>query len=296
MPKSLGGARARFLAAAMASALAWPAAAWAAPTCQPGETSHAYSFTGSTQTLNVPANVHAITVYLSGAQGGNGIGGNGNTAGTGGLGAQVSGRMSVAPGDTLTIGVGGQGSLAVNPGGSGGGDQNAGSARAGNGGGATGDCRRVAGGHHVTLSARARAGHLRLRRRGQTAAPRRRDSGRNAAQPQSAHQTDAGAGRGLVGGTNPRVIRSLTPAKPDADRQTHKEHDRKRAVRFRSCSFVLCAELRFSSANCPVWERRFRSSRRQASPYVRGRNAAKSRRKSVRRFQRRVCPLQSNRW
>ena len=137
MPKSLGGARARFLAAAMAAALAWPAAAWAAPSCQPGETSHAYSFTGSTQTLNVPANVHAITVYLSGAQGGNGIGGNGNTAGTGGLGAEVSGRMSVAPGDTLTIGVGGQGSLAVNPGGSGGGDQNAGSARAGNGGGAT---------------------------------------------------------------------------------------------------------------------------------------------------------------
>ena len=95
-----------------------------AQSCAVGETPAAFGFTGGEQTTTVPAGVHSITVYLSGAQGGAGrsgagtIGGSPNSpGGTGGLGGRVRGTLAVTPGSTLSIWVGGQGSQAVNPGG-----------------------------------------------------------------------------------------------------------------------------------------------------------------------------------
>jgi uncharacterized protein YhjY with autotransporter beta-barrel domain len=105
-----------------------PAMVLAAPafaqSCAVGETPAAFGFTGGEQTTTVPAGVHSITVYLSGAQGGAGRSGAGTLAGSpnspggaGGLGGRVRGTMAVTPGATLSIWVGGQGSQAVNPGG-----------------------------------------------------------------------------------------------------------------------------------------------------------------------------------
>lgn len=95
-----------------------------AQSCAVGETPVAFGFSGGDQTTVVPAGVSSVTVYLSGAQGGAGrsgagtIGGSPNSpGGTGGLGGRVRGTLAVTPGMTLTIGVGGQGSQAVNPGG-----------------------------------------------------------------------------------------------------------------------------------------------------------------------------------
>ncbi|GAB2491139.1 hypothetical protein GCM10027082_47810 [Comamonas humi] len=89
-----------------------------------GETPAAFGFTGGEQTVTVPAGVHSLTVYLSGAQGGAGrsgagtIGGSPNSpGGTGGLGGRVRGTLAVTPGSSLSIWVGGQASQAVNPGG-----------------------------------------------------------------------------------------------------------------------------------------------------------------------------------
>ncbi|MGJ7904753.1 hypothetical protein ACSAMQ_20160, partial [Lysobacter sp. 1R34A] len=95
-----------------------------AQSCGVGETPAAFGFTGGEQTITVPAGVHSLTVYLSGAQGGAGrsgagtIGGSPNSpGGTGGLGGRVRGTLAVTPGTALSIWVGGQGSQAVNPGG-----------------------------------------------------------------------------------------------------------------------------------------------------------------------------------
>ncbi|ALN86626.1 autotransporter beta-domain protein [Lysobacter capsici] len=95
-----------------------------AQSCGVGEVPAAFGFTGGEQTTTVPAGVHSLTVYLSGAQGGAGrsgagtIGGSPNSpGGAGGLGGRVRGTLAVTPGATLSIWVGGQGSQAVNPGG-----------------------------------------------------------------------------------------------------------------------------------------------------------------------------------
>jgi len=95
-----------------------------AQSCAIGETPAAFGFTGGEQTVTVPAGVNSLTVYLSGAQGGAGrsgagtIGGSPNSpGGTGGLGGRVRGTLAVTPGATLSIWVGGQASLAINPGG-----------------------------------------------------------------------------------------------------------------------------------------------------------------------------------
>ncbi|QNP47931.1 hypothetical protein H9K75_17690 [Diaphorobacter aerolatus] len=95
-----------------------------AQSCAVGETPAAFGFTGGEQTTTVPAGVHSLTVYLSGAQGGAGRSGAGtignspnSPGGAGGLGGRVRGTLSVTPGSTLSIWVGGQGSQAVNPGG-----------------------------------------------------------------------------------------------------------------------------------------------------------------------------------
>ncbi len=117
--------------------LAWSDLAFA-QTCAPNETSRSFNFTGGTQSTVVPSGVSSITVHLFGAQGGDGKGGAGSIGGspfspggTGGLGSRVSGRLSVSPGDILSIGVGGRASFAVNPGGP------SGTNDGGNGGGGT---------------------------------------------------------------------------------------------------------------------------------------------------------------
>jgi uncharacterized protein YhjY with autotransporter beta-barrel domain len=124
-------------AASFAAALAWSSTAAAAPSCAAGELSVPFSYTGSDQTYVVPSGYTKATVYLLGAQGASGITIGANTGGSGGLGAQVSGQMTLIPGETLTVGVGGQGSVAVNGGGIGGINVNGGSTRAGTGGGGT---------------------------------------------------------------------------------------------------------------------------------------------------------------
>ncbi|WP_268828184.1 MULTISPECIES: autotransporter domain-containing protein [Lysobacter] len=92
-----------------------------AQSCGVGETPAAFGFTGGEQTATVPAGVHSLTVYLSGAQGRAGRGGTGSgpgsPGGNGGLGGRVRGTLAVTPGMALSIWVGGQGSQAVNPGG-----------------------------------------------------------------------------------------------------------------------------------------------------------------------------------
>lgn len=111
----------------MALGLAWVNPV-AAQSCNPGEASHGFNYTGADQTLVVPAGVVSATVYLTGAQGAAGrsgagtIGGSPNSpGGSGGLGSRVSGGLTVTPGSTLTIGVGGAGQTTVNAGGAGGG-------------------------------------------------------------------------------------------------------------------------------------------------------------------------------
>lgn len=118
-------------------ALGWSASAFA-QTCAPNETSVSFNFTGDSQSTVVPSGVSSLTIHLFGAQGGAGKGGAGSIGGSpfspggaGGLGSRVSGRLSVSPGDTLSVGVGGMASLAVNPGGT------SGTSDGGNGGGGT---------------------------------------------------------------------------------------------------------------------------------------------------------------
>jgi hypothetical protein len=86
-------------------------------------TTDTYSYTGGAQTWTIPAGVTSIIVDAYGAQGGAG------TATSGGLGGQATATISVTPGASVQINVGGQGATAT-----------PGSAAAGgfNGGGATG--------------------------------------------------------------------------------------------------------------------------------------------------------------
>ena len=81
-----------------------------------------YSYTGSTESFIVPTGITSLNVSLTGAGGG---GGNGN-AQTGGTGGFVSGKLSVTPGETLTVIVGKGGIL----------NSSAGSSTFGGGGGA----------------------------------------------------------------------------------------------------------------------------------------------------------------
>lgn len=124
-----------------ALALCWSSEA-IAQSCAPGETAQSYAFTGAQQTVTVPAGVSSATVYLSGAQGASGISSGANIGGSGGMGALVSGTLAVTPGEVLTIGVGGSGSTAINPGGLGGLTQNN-ATRGATGGGATDILRGV---------------------------------------------------------------------------------------------------------------------------------------------------------
>jgi len=73
----------------------------AAQAVPPG--SQTFNYNGSFQTFTVPAGVTSIQVDAKGAQGGTG------TNGTGGLGGRVQTTLTVTPGETLNIYVGGQG-------------------------------------------------------------------------------------------------------------------------------------------------------------------------------------------
>ncbi len=89
-------------------------------------TTQTFAYTGAEQTFTVPAGVFVVQVLA--------IGGHGGSAGaSGGAGAQVSGDLSVTPGETLYVEVGGNG--ATGSGGWNGGGKASGSA--GGGGGAS---------------------------------------------------------------------------------------------------------------------------------------------------------------
>jgi hypothetical protein len=93
------------------------------------DTSQAFGFTGATQTFVVPTGVTSISVDAFGAQGGAGstcfeAEEDGDVsaaavvqlcgdAGTGGMGAHATSTISVTPGETLTVVVGGQGGAAT---------------------------------------------------------------------------------------------------------------------------------------------------------------------------------------
>jgi Coenzyme PQQ synthesis protein D (PqqD)/IPT/TIG domain len=69
-----------------------------------------FNFTGGDQTFTVPAGVVSITILATGASGSPGFGAVG---GTGGLGGRTTATVSVTPGASLTVRVGGQGIGAV---------------------------------------------------------------------------------------------------------------------------------------------------------------------------------------
>ncbi|MBK7131180.1 MAG: CUB domain-containing protein [Crocinitomicaceae bacterium] len=73
-----------------------------------------FNYTGGVQSYTVPAGVTSLTVVVEGAQGG----------GPGGLGATVTGTITVTPGQTLQIVVGGQGGCPAAGYGGGGSGQN----------------------------------------------------------------------------------------------------------------------------------------------------------------------------
>jgi hypothetical protein len=68
-----------------------------------------FAFTGGAQTWVVPACVTTIAVTANGAQGSGGT-----IAGLAGLGGRTSASITVTPGETLTVNVGGRGSLSQN--------------------------------------------------------------------------------------------------------------------------------------------------------------------------------------
>jgi outer membrane protein OmpA-like peptidoglycan-associated protein/predicted RNA-binding protein with TRAM domain len=84
-----------------------PANAGAVSTVTTGTTvTDTYSYTGSTETLTVPANVYQLSVTVTGAEGGRGGRDASGTAPPGGYQGVVTGTITVTPGEVLTIGVG----------------------------------------------------------------------------------------------------------------------------------------------------------------------------------------------
>jgi outer membrane protein OmpA-like peptidoglycan-associated protein len=86
---------------------ALPMAANAVTTSTSGTTvTDTYGYTGSTETLTVPANVTQLTLSVTGAEGAQGGRDSAGTAPPGGYQGVVSGTLAVTPGEVLTIGVG----------------------------------------------------------------------------------------------------------------------------------------------------------------------------------------------
>ena len=75
------------------------ATAGAAPTSQ------TFDFTGASQSFTVPASVCSVSVVALGAEGGNGV----DSTATPGLGGQATATLTVTPGETYAVDVGGHG-------------------------------------------------------------------------------------------------------------------------------------------------------------------------------------------
>lgn len=135
------------------AALAAQSLGLAAPALGVSPTSVPFLYTGAEQTWLVPDGVNTIHVALVGGMGG----GNATGSGVGGHGATVTGDLSVTPGDTIYVEVGGNGvsgsanDLCQTPTFNGG--ANCGSRSAGHGGGGT-DVRSVAAGQAGSLASR----------------------------------------------------------------------------------------------------------------------------------------------
>ena len=80
--------------------------------------SQTFSYTGSTQTFTVPDGVSALTVTLTGGQGGRGGGDSQGSPTPGGYRGVVTGTIDVTPGQQLTLAVGGGGGTGVSSSGS----------------------------------------------------------------------------------------------------------------------------------------------------------------------------------
>lgn len=102
------------------------------------QTTVAFSFTGNAQTWVVPANVSQVTIEAWGAQGGSAADGDPSAGGAGGLGGYAKGTLTVTPGQTLTVYVGGAGSAGGSGGYNGGGSGGSGTPGAGGTGGPAG--------------------------------------------------------------------------------------------------------------------------------------------------------------
>jgi len=119
-----------------------------APAPPPGG-SQTFTFTGAVQTFTVPAGVTSVTVDTYGAEGGLGVNAGADAAG---LGGRVVATITVTPGETLDVYVGGQGGAgapgAAGAGGAGGfnggasGGNGGANGVAGGGGGGASDVRR----------------------------------------------------------------------------------------------------------------------------------------------------------
>ena len=80
--------------------------------------SQTFIYTGSTQTFTVPDGVSALTVTLTGGQGGRGGGDSQGSPTPGGYRGVVTGTIDVTPGQQLTLAVGGGGGTGVSSSGS----------------------------------------------------------------------------------------------------------------------------------------------------------------------------------
>jgi type II secretory pathway pseudopilin PulG len=89
-----------------------------------------FSCTGGSQSYTVPSSVYTLTYTINGAEGY-------VASGTGGLGGQVTGTLSVTPGEVLTVNVGCQGTSGSGGYGGGGGGGTGGGGIGGGGGGAS---------------------------------------------------------------------------------------------------------------------------------------------------------------
>ena len=108
--------------------------------------SQTFFFTGAAQTFIVPAGVGAVVIEAYGGQGGTGMS-FANPGGTGGLGASLQATLSVTPGTTLQVNVGGVGALAsTGAGGGGASDVRNGGNPSGGGAGGGGGGTQAAGG------------------------------------------------------------------------------------------------------------------------------------------------------
>jgi len=78
-----------------------------------GTISQTFSYTGSTQAFTVPDGVSALTITLTGAQGGRGGGDSQGSPTPGGYRGVVTGTIDVTPGQELTLAVGGGGGTGI---------------------------------------------------------------------------------------------------------------------------------------------------------------------------------------